>query len=113
MLFPCFVQHLAIILELRDVGMLVVSFCGDFFIDVAKCDDIFRLGAPSYVTAGLSARTDRCDVQLLVGRFVAQRLERWLAAKSDEWNSSRQYAAKEKYLLEMPSDFMIPAPFGS
>ncbi len=71
-------------------------------IHVAERHDVLR-GAAHDVALALAPGADRRDVELLVGRFVAHRAERWHAAESAGRNDASQQGAKEEVPSAEPS----------
>ena len=76
------------------------SYCLNFcaarlLVHIAQSDDVFGRAAID-VARSLAACADRGDVQFLVRRFVAQRLQRRNAAEAANWNCARQKRADKK-----------------
>src|SRR6185437_16164659 len=76
---------------------------GPLVIHVAECNDVFGLGTSSNVASRLAARSNRNNIQLLVRRFVAEHLQRWLAAEARKRNGS----GEQSTVKEMSSGHLV------
>src|SRR5690349_12304271 len=92
------VEHAAEILVLRNIGIEFVAGGCAIVVGIGEGDDVFGFTAGD-IAAALSARADGGDVELFVGRFVAQVPQGWGAAEAAGRYGCRQQGPKE----EVPS----------
>ena len=91
-----FIEHLAVIGKFRNVRKMFERAFGGDGVDVTESDDVFGSGATGDVALGFASGADGSDVELLIGRFVAQTLQRNLAAEAAQRNSAGQETSIEK-----------------
>ena len=89
------VEHATEIFVLRNFGIEVVAGCGVLIVGIGEGDDVFGFAAGDVRTA-FSARSDGGDVELFVGRLIAQVSQGWRAAEAARGHGSRQQGPKEK-----------------
>ena len=92
------VEHAPEILVLRNIGIELVAGGRALVVGIGEGDDVLGLAAGD-IAAALSARADGGDVELFVGRFVAQVPQGWGAAEAAGRHCRRQQGPEE----EVPS----------
>ena len=93
--FSMRVEHAPEILVLRHVRVQLERLLGARVVGIGQRDDVLT-GTLVNVLAGPASGPDRGDVQLLVGRFVAQALQRGSTAEAGEGQRAREQRAVEK-----------------
>ena len=86
------VEHAPEILVLRHIRVQLERLLGARVVGIGQRDDVLT-GTLVNVLAGPASGPDRGDVQLLVGRFVAQALQRGRTAETGAGQRAREQRA--------------------